>query len=135
MDETISQYDNHDIPLFLLKHVNVELEVNKSQNEVDFSEGEYSEIDELFESIDESDLSHTNVEPIGVEWILPPNYETSFAPTYVASITRRELAFGIHDDGNLVSLSDNEIQICTPPSPKNRILYISWPPGWPQTLP
>lgn len=65
--ETISHDKKDDIPVLELKRIKVELKLNKRQDEVDFIDVQYTEVDELYETIDDPAPSHTIFEPIRVD--------------------------------------------------------------------
>lgn len=50
---------------------------------------------------------------------------TTIAPKYAESLTWRELALAIDDEGILVRTGDKGIEIVAPQSLKERILYIN----------
>lgn len=56
--ETITEFDTNEITVFLLGETNLELELNRSPDEIDFIDVEYNEVDELYATVDEPQL-HT----------------------------------------------------------------------------
>lgn len=78
--EKILHDENYDIPVFELRLVNVELELKKLKNEFDFIHVQYAELDELYETIDDPALSHTNVKKSKLTNSSKHNSMTNFAP-------------------------------------------------------
>lgn len=68
--ETILHDDNGNIPVFKLELVNVDIELNKTADEVEFIEVKYAEIDEQYVAMDPPTPPTSNFEPLGVEEIL-----------------------------------------------------------------
>lgn len=67
MGKTISHEDGYRICVVLLEETNIELEINRYPDEVDFINVEYYQVDELHATMDEPQPHYANFQLIGVE--------------------------------------------------------------------
>lgn len=95
--ETIPHDDDDDIPVFELDLVNVELELNKSPDHVDFIDVQYTEVDELYAGI-KTPIPTNNFEPIVEKELLQAQLRDEFCATI-----RRKLNEGGYPPLNLTT--------------------------------
>lgn len=88
--ETMPHDENDDIQVFELELVNVGIEENKTPNEFDYMDVKYTELDECFATMDDTEASHTNSEPIIVEELL----QAKLHRTFCAQIHRKLIERG-----------------------------------------
>lgn len=61
MGVTILHDKNDDLPIFLLDSVNIELELNKTANNLDFIDVQCTDVDELYAAQEDPSLSSTRL--------------------------------------------------------------------------